>query len=79
MQDEDLRARQQCRVHLERRVLRGGADQYDVAGLHARKKRVLLRLVEAIDFIDENDGAAPGRTPGVLGHGHHFLDLFSPV
>ena len=58
LQHEDLRARQQRRVDLERRVLGGRADQHDVAGLDARQEGVLLRLVEAVDLVDEDDGAA---------------------
>ena len=58
LQHEDLRARQQRRVHLERRVLGRRADEHDVARLDARQERVLLRLVEAMDFVDEQDRAA---------------------
>ena len=53
----DLRPRQQRRVDLERRVLGGRADEDDVAGLDARQERVLLRLVEAVDLVDEEDRA----------------------
>jgi hypothetical protein len=63
LQHEHLRAREQRRVHLERRVLGGGADQHDVAGLDARQERVLLRLVEAVDLVDEDDRAAAGAAP----------------
>src|ERR1035441_3749881 len=42
------RARQQRRNHFERRVLRSGADQDDIAALDIREKCVLLRLVEAV-------------------------------
>ena len=38
-------------------ILGGRADQDDVAGFDARKKRVLLRLVEAVNLVDEHDGA----------------------
>src|ERR1700716_3016280 len=48
---------QQCGIDLERRVLRGGAEQCDEPALNMRKHRVLLRLVEAMDLIDEEDGA----------------------
>ena len=57
----DLRARQQRRDHFERRILRGGADQDDVAALHVGQKRVLLRFVEAVDLVDEQDGAPAQR------------------
>ena len=58
LEHEDLRARQQRRVHLERRVLGGRADEDDVAGLDARQEGILLRLVEAVDLVDEEDRAA---------------------
>jgi hypothetical protein len=75
MQDEDLRSREQRRVDLERRVLGGGADEHDVAGLHARQEGVLLCLVEAVDLVDEHDRAPAGAAPPVLGRGHHLFDL----
>ena len=79
LQHEHLRPRQQRRVDLERRVLGGGADQHDVAGLDARQERVLLRLVEAVDLVHEDDGAAPGAAPAVLGRGHHLLISLMPA
>ena len=43
--------------------------------LDARQERVLLRLVEAVDLVDEDDRAPAGRSRGSLGVGHHVLDL----
>ena len=60
----DLRAREQRGVHLERRVLRRGADEDDRAGLDVRQERVLLGLVEAVDLVDEQDGAAGRASAG---------------
>ena len=60
-QHEHLRAREERRVHLERRVLGRRADQDDVARLDVRQERVLLRLVEAVDLVDEEDRAAARR------------------
>jgi len=57
LQDEHARSRQQRRDHLERRVLGRGADQRDVALLHGRQDGVLLGFVEAVDLVDEDDGA----------------------
>ena len=68
------RARQQRRDHFEGRILRGGADQDDVAALHVGQKRVLLGFVEAVDFVDEQDGA-PAQAPQPLGIGHHRFDF----
>ena len=75
VQDEHLRPRQQRGVHLERRVLGGGADEDDVAGFDARQERVLLRLVEAVDLVDEDDGPPAGAAPAILRRRHHLLDL----
>ena len=57
-QHEHLRTRQQRGVDLERRVLGRRADQHDVAGLDARKEGILLRLVEPVNLVDEDDRAA---------------------
>src|SRR5256714_9274850 len=51
-------ARQQRGRQLEAGVLRGGADQRDDAVLDPGKKRVLLRPVEAVDLVAEQDRAA---------------------
>jgi hypothetical protein len=47
------RPRQQRRIDLERRVLGGGPEQPHQAALDLRQYRVLLRLVEAVDLVDE--------------------------
>jgi len=57
LQREDPGSRQKGGVHLERRVLRRRSEQGDVAVLDVREHDVLLRLVEAVDLIDEEDGA----------------------
>ena len=41
-----------------------------------RQKRILLRLVEAVNFVDEHNGAR-AVLPGALGIGHHLLDFFN--
>ncbi len=51
-------ARQQCRVQFERGVFGGGADKQDGAALDVRQESVLLGLVEAVHFVDEQHGAA---------------------
>ena len=61
VQHEDARAREQRRVDFERRVLRRRADQRDRAVLHVRQDGVLLRFVEAMNFVDEQHGAFPER------------------
>ena len=44
-------------VHLEVRVLGGRADERDEPVLDTRQQRVLLRLVEPVDLVEEEDGA----------------------
>ena len=74
LEDVDPGARQQRGNDFERRILGRGADQTDTALLDIREKRVLLGFVEAMHFIDEDDGA---RTvlPRAFGIGHHLLDF----
>ena len=52
-----FRAREKRRDDFERRIFGGRADESDVAGFDVGKKSVLLGLVEAMDLVDENDGA----------------------
>ena len=60
-------AREERGVHLEGGVLGGGADERHRALLHVRQERVLLRLVEAVDLVDEQDGALAVHAAPVLG------------
>src|SRR5712692_622174 len=70
----DLGARKERRNHLERRILRCRANKSDVAGFDIGEEGVLLRLVEAMHFVDKDDGAlASARF--VLGRGHDVLDF----
>ena len=55
----DLGAGEQRRVDLEVRVLRRRADERDQPLLDRRQQRVLLRLVEAVDLVEEEDRRAP--------------------
>ena len=57
------RAREQGAVQLERRVLGGGAHQGDGAVLHVGQEPVLLRPVEAVDLVDEEERALAGLAP----------------
>ena len=54
---DHARARQKRLVHLEERVLRGGTHKHDDAVLHGVEQGVLLAAVEAVDLVDEQDGA----------------------
>ena len=53
-------ARQQRRIQFEGRIFGGGADQHDGAVFHHRQKRILLRTVESVDLVDEEQRALPG-------------------
>ena len=67
LEGEDLAAAQQRRVDGEERVLRRGADEDDAALLHVGQQHVLLGAVEAVQLIDEEDGAPAGRPPARSG------------
>src|SRR5712692_2095932 len=54
-EDDHSRARQQRGDHLERRVLRRRAEKHDQSLFYVRQEGVLLGLVEAVDFIDEQN------------------------
>ena len=58
----------------KRGVFGGGADQADGAALDVGQEGVLLRLVEAMDLVDEEDGARV-EAGGLLRRDHHLLDL----
>src|SRR5438445_7134544 len=63
LEHEDARAREEGRDHLEGRVLGGRPDERHRAGLDVGEEGVLLRLVEAVDLVDEEHGrpAVPGE------------------
>ena len=76
LQHEHAHARQQRAVDLERRILRRRADQRDRARFDVRQKRVLLRLVEAMDLVGEQNRSAseppaPLRFGDDLAHARH--------
>ncbi len=75
LQLKDDGSGQQCPVDLEVRVLRGGPYQYDSAVFHKGQQIVLLGLVEAMDLIDEKDGALAVHPLDFPGLGHHFLHV----
>ena len=54
-------ARQQRAHHLERRVLGGRADEGERAVLEVRQEGVLLRLVEAVHLVQEQQRRPPVR------------------
>ncbi len=56
LEGKHARPRQKRRVELEGRVLGGGADEDDSAVLHIGQEGILLRAVEAVDLVDEQEG-----------------------
>ena len=56
-QAEQPGATDQGFVDFEIRVFRGGPDQGESAVLNPREERILLSTVEAMHFIDEQDGS----------------------
>ena len=57
MKLDQARTGEQRRIHLEERVFRCRTDEHHDAILHRMEQRVLLGAVEAMDLIDEQDGA----------------------
>jgi hypothetical protein len=53
MQDHHLGARQQGRIELEARIFGGRANQSHGAVLDIGQETVLLRAIEAVDFVHE--------------------------
>ena len=67
MQLHHARAADQRRVNLEEGVLRCGSHQHQHAILHGVQQRVLLAAVEAVDLVDEQDGAQTERRQALVG------------
>ena len=72
---EDAAAADQRLVDLEVGVLGRGADQDHRAVFDPRQQRVLLRLVEAVNFIHEEDGALAELAAAILGGGDGGADV----
>ena len=74
MEDQHLRAAEQRGVELERWVFGGRADQSDGAVLDKGQEAVLLRAVEAVDLVHEEQGLA--ADPGMfLGLGEDLFEV----
>ena len=54
---EDAGAADECGVDFEEGVFGGGADEGEGAVFDPGEEGVLLGFVEAVDFVDEEDGA----------------------
>src|SRR5258707_3442027 len=73
--DVDLGAGEEGGDDFEGGIFGGGADEENVAGLDVREEGVLLGFVEAVDFVDEDDGAKAGAG-FFFGFGHDFFYFF---
>ncbi len=78
LEDVDAAAGEERRDDLEGRVLGGGPDQDDGAALHVGEEGVLLRLVEAVDLVDEEDGARAVQAQPLIGFPDDRADLLHP-
>ena len=76
-QDEDLGARQQRADQLEGRVLGRGADEDHGAVLDNGQKGVLLGAVEAVNLVDEEQGAV-AHLAALSGRVEHLAQIGDP-
>ena len=67
--------REQRRVDLEVRVLRRGANHNDGAVLNRMQQGILLRLREAMNLVDEQDGATVVGIQARLGLVNHATQV----
>jgi len=72
IENVDLGAGEQRGDDFEGWILGGCADENDVAGFDVGEEGILLGFVEAVDFVDKDDGAMAG-TRFVFRGGHDFL------
>src|ERR1043166_8632271 len=72
---ENLRTRDEWRVDVEKWVVSRRADQTDGAVLDVRQQHILLRLVEAVNFVDEQDGFLAGIREAIRRGGNDAADV----
>ena len=65
LQLENLRARDERAVDVEKRIVSRRADQAQISALHIGQQHVLLRLVEVMNLIHEQDRLLPGSAEAV--------------
>ena len=71
LESEDPAPGEERGVDLKGRVFGGGADEGNGPVLNMGQNHVLLRLVKAVDFVHEEDGAPLVHPLPFLGFGHH--------
>src|SRR6266496_2982840 len=52
---KNLRTRDKRAIYIKERIVSGRADKPQISGLNIRQKNVLLRFVEMMNFINEQD------------------------
>ena len=67
VQLDQARTGEQRRIHLEERILRRCTDEHHDAILHRMEQRVLLGAIEAVDLVDEQDGAQAAMDQTLVG------------
>ena len=72
----DLATRKQRRDHLERRVFRRRADQRDDTLFDGAEQRILLRFVEPVDLVDEQERRRGIEKLALARLFDHFAHLF---
>ena len=76
LEHEDLATGKKGSDDLERRVLRGGADQDHRAVFHRSQERILLGFVEPVDLVDKEDrGAFAGKQGSAFGLVYDIPDI----
>ena len=65
-QPQDVQSRQELAGHAEGRVFRGRGDHGEIAGFQQRQEKVLLRLGEAVQFVEDEDVHAGELPPELL-------------
>src|SRR6267378_4065662 len=67
LKPKNLRSRHECAVYIKERIVGGRADEAKSPCLDVRQENVLLRLVEMMDLINEQDRLSPGRAQTIHG------------
>ena len=74
LEHHDARAREKRRDQLEGGILRRGADKNNGAVFHDWKERVLLRAIEAMNLVDEEERTFPGLATSA-GSVEHLFEI----
>ena len=77
-ESEQRRAREERAGQREERVLGGGTDEDEQSFLDVGKQRVLLRAIEAVHLVEEEDGAPTLLTDAGPGTLRDLADILHP-